>query len=105
MVLAAWKKTLPMDKFIVVFPMLETEYIYRTTNSSSLIINNQLIAKLDLEPFGSNRKRAPQTEIEIQTDGDIMVEWELGTPLVLLVGKNIENKDYNISMNYSSATN
>jgi hypothetical protein len=74
MVLAAWIKTLPMDKFIVVFPMLETEYIYRTINSNSFISNNQLIAKLDLEPFGSNRKRAPQTEIEIQTDGDIMVE-------------------------------
>lgn len=39
-----------------------------------------------MEPFGSNRKRAPQTETEIQMGRDMMVEYN-----VLLVGENIES--------------
>jgi hypothetical protein len=41
-----------------------------------------------MEPFGSNRKRAPQTETEIQMGRDMMVEYD--SP-VLLVGENIES--------------
>jgi hypothetical protein len=47
-----------------------------------------LAIKLDMEPFGSNRKRAPQTETEIQMGRDMMVEYD--SP-VLLVGENIES--------------